>query len=109
MSGVWMACIIAALAEGFLHYFPWRLLLGKDLPRPAAYVLGVLAFAVPYGVWLWRRAPMAAMALAAVVAAAGAAVVGLYALDWVLDAARARKEAEAREQVIKAAVLDEQA
>jgi len=111
MSKVWVVCVVAALAEGFLHYFPWRLALGgRELPRPAAYVLGVLGFALPYAMWLWERGATAEMlALAAVLAAAGGAVVALYALDWALRAAWERKEALARERQLAQMVKHEQA
>ncbi len=96
----WAVVVIAALAEGFLHYFPWRLALGgRQLPRPAAYVLGVLGFAAPYAVWLWERGEVEALwALVAALAAAGGVVVGLYGVDWALRLAWERKEAVARER-----------
>ena len=108
-NGLWMAAVIAALSEGFLHYFPWRLVFGgRDLPRPIAYVLGVLGFAVPFVGWAWWVGDVAsALAFGAIVCAAGATVVGLYAFDWVLNALQERRESLQREQFLKA-VVDEQ-
>ncbi len=105
--------VLTGLAEGFLHYFPWRQVMGRELPRPAAYVLGVLGFAVPYGVWLVQGGLVAeAVALAEVLAVAGGVVLALYALDWVVRVAWERREALRREselaQVAKEA-LGEQA
>ena len=50
--------MIVVLAEAFLHYFRWRLILGgRELPRVAAYMLGVLGLMLPYSRWLWMQEP----------------------------------------------------
>src|SRR3990172_4310009 len=44
---------LVVFIEAFLHYCPWRLILGgKDLPRVIAYMLGVLGLMVPFTAWL---------------------------------------------------------
>jgi len=43
-----VTAIIVALVELVEHWFPWRLVLRRDLPRLAAYILGVAGIALPY-------------------------------------------------------------
>jgi len=94
-----IVAIIAALALAAEHYFPWRLALGRDLPRPGAYVLGVLAMAIPlsglYVAWgfeppAWQLAHLAA--LWAVVGAGGLTVLAAYGLDWTIRRVRLAAE-----------------
>lgn len=96
-----VACVVAGLGQLALHWLPWRLLCGRVLPRPAAYVLGTLGIALPlsgllagWGEW-W-----ALLALWAVVVAAGLAVLLAYLLDAWLDHRQARHEAEEREKAL---------
>lgn len=93
--------VVAVLAQLALHWLPWRLLLGRDLPRPAAYIVGTLAMALPlsglfaaWGQWwsLW--------ALWAVVAGSGLAVLGAKLFDAWLHERQVRKETSEREQAI---------
>jgi hypothetical protein len=81
-----LACLVAALLLFVEHWFPWGLVIGRVLPRPAAYVLGVLAMIVPLSVLLvfWGEW-LVLGALWAVIVSGGAAVLGAYALDWLLD------------------------
>lgn len=93
--------IVAALALLALHWLPWRKLLGRKLPRPAAYILGTLAMALPltglYTAWglVWP-----VVAQWAVVAGSGVAVLGAYLFDAWLHQRQARKEAEEREKAM---------
>lgn len=88
---VYLTALLAGLILLIQHYFPWLLLLGKDLPNIARYVLGVLGFVVPLSL-LYSGAfgsPSTdhldyMIALWVVVLASGAAVVGAYALDWLM-------------------------
>jgi len=85
VSSIILAAILAILGELVLHWFPWRLVFGRDLPRVEAYILGVLAFAVPLS-WLlaaWQDL-QALIALWIVIVAAGAAVCMAYGLDRAL-------------------------
>jgi len=85
----WMiviAALIAALLQAVSHYFPWRRLLnGRDLPRPAAYIVGTLNLALPLAILLailndW----VALIALGAVILSSGGTVLTLYGFDGVL-------------------------
>ena len=91
-----LAALFAGLGELVLHWFPWRMLLGRDLPAPLAYVTGVLAFLLPYLVLLWAWAVPLQVILAAIiiVCSAGAAVWGAYGLDWLLGRIRLAHELE---------------
>lgn len=107
-SNVFVTALIAALVILVQHYFPWRLVLKRDLPRQAAYVLGVLAILVPFSylLLLWIKEwsdpvgyPLPAGALLdagevlrrviiglwTVVLASGIATLGAYLLDWLLE------------------------
>ena len=80
-----------------LHYFPWHVVLGRKLPRVAAYVLGVLGFLVPatgclsvFGlvaegthasIAFWMMVSVAVVW--AHVIAAGVAVISAYLLDHI--------------------------
>jgi hypothetical protein len=77
-----VTALVAALLELVMHWFPWRLMLRRDLHRTAAYVLGTLGIAVPltalfayWGQWVEL------LALWAVVVAAGVSVLVAYAFD----------------------------
>lgn len=99
--GIAVTVVVVGLAMLALHWLPWQLLLGHDLPKPGAYVLGTLGMALPlsglFAAWgLW----WAVLALWAVVAGAGVAVLGAYVVDAWLEHRRARREAEEREQAV---------
>lgn len=47
MLGILLVGMIASLLLLVEHWFPWQLMLRKELPRLAAYVVGVLAIVVP--------------------------------------------------------------
>ncbi len=102
-----VAVIMAALAELALHWLPWHLLLGRELPRPAAYTLGTLGIALPLtGLFVTWKLGEAVMALWAVVIGAGLAVVGAYLFDAWLHARQASKECAEREQALLEEIAD---
>jgi hypothetical protein len=78
---------MVAMAEGLLHYFPWRVLLkGKKLPRVAAYTLGTLAMMAPLTAWLWEQGQTVKTVdvietLWVSIFTAGLTVLALYGLD----------------------------
>lgn len=91
---------IVALVELGLHYFPWRMLIGRELPRLAAYTLGLLGMMVPFSVWLIDRNEIEILqTLWIVVIAAGVMVFALYGLDHHLDLSARAIEAEERESM----------
>lgn len=115
-----MMVVVAVFTATILigqHYFPWRRLLGKDLPRVAAYVMGVLAMLVPltllFLVWGWMQGAqalhlygwaVAAMWLVAV--SGGAAVMACYLVDGWLDL-RSQAKAARREGAKLRGLLNE--
>lgn len=104
-----LAAVVSALIQLVSHWFPWRLVLGRNLPRVAAYVVGVLGFLLPVTglYWYWdAHQVMAAwlhlVALWACVSASGLAVVLGYAIDCIANRVRLAQELqelyEAREE-----------
>lgn len=95
------AVLITVLAMTAMHYFPWRLVLGRKLPRPAAYVLGVLGMALPL-TWLfqyWQVTPVMfrweyLLALWLVIGAGGFSVLVCYAADYVINRLALARELE---------------
>lgn len=87
------------ITEGFLHYFPWRLVLkGQDLPRPAAYVLGVSGIAIPLSAWLLLFGYVESLvALWVAIVSAGVAVMLLYLFDSHIELRWRDREAQERE------------
>jgi hypothetical protein len=75
--------VIVVLAEGLLHYIPWRILLrGRELPRLFAYVLGLLGIALPFTGWLYQHNQMEILRVFwLVIFSAGSMVASLYGLD----------------------------
>jgi hypothetical protein len=112
MDWILLFCSLAltALAETALHYLPWRMMLGRPLPPPWSYLLGVAAMLGPLALlmawWLVRPPtgePMgwALAGLLGNTATAGLTVVGAYALDAALvRARRARENAELLAQAL---------
>ena len=98
---IWSLLVIVALAEGFLHYVPWRLFLrGRELPRLAAYLLGVLGMTVPLTAYLWLNAEHEIIVvLWAVTGTAGLVVIALYGFDRYQDLVMKDIEASEREAV----------
>lgn len=88
---IFLTALIAALILLVEHWFPWRLVFRRELPRVAAYVMGNLAMICPLSVlyWAWSGQSFVwpAMHLVAlwVVSGAGGLAVGFaYAIDWIL-------------------------
>lgn len=100
-----ITALITFLIEIIEHYFPWRMLLRRDLPRLAAYVLGVSGLVVPLSLLLllWidqyhvsfpipdaylipasQIALQSLVAVWATVLAGAIAVLGAYILDWLM-------------------------
>lgn len=80
--------LIAALLLWVEHWLPWRVILGHDLGRVSAYVLGVLAMVLPLSglYWQWTSCPPGwiyahLLALWVVIVAGGAAVISAYLFD----------------------------
>lgn len=101
-----LIAIVVAVEFG-LHYFPWRMLLGRKLPRLGAYTLGMLGMMVPLSAWLMDRSEIEIMqTLWIVVISAGVTVFALYGLDHYLELWRRDEEAGQLEQVMSAMLKD---
>ncbi len=93
--------VVVVFIEMFEHYFPWRSIFGKELPRLLAYVLGVLGLMVPFTAWLLERGNREiAIILWVVLSAGGLAVGALYLFDWLINQVWGKREAEQRERVL---------
>ncbi len=79
---LWVVITLVMLSEAFLHYFPWKKLLkGRELPRVAAYTLGVLGLMLPFSAWLLdRREIFILQVLWFVIGTGGMTVLALYGL-----------------------------
>jgi hypothetical protein len=102
MSKGAMIALVVTL-EAFLHYFPWRKFLkGRDLPRIAAYVLGVLGLMVPFTIWLLELGDYATITtLWLIIVSGGGSVLALYGLDHVIELEWKVKESTERESHLK--------
>lgn len=99
--GIRELVVIVALVELGLHYFPWRMLIGRKLPRLAAYTLGLLGMMGPFTVWLIDLGEVEIVqTLWVVIISAGLMVFALYGLDHYLDLSRRDGESAQREQVM---------
>lgn len=99
--------VIVVAVEFGLHYFPWRMLLGRELPRLGAYTLGMLGMMVPLSAWLMDRGETGIMqTLWTVICASGLTVFALYGLDRYLELQKRDVEAGQREQVMSAMLKD---
>ncbi|KKM08421.1 hypothetical protein SY88_23825 [Clostridiales bacterium PH28_bin88] len=94
-----IAALVTALILIVEHYFPWPMLIGRELRPVECYIAGVLAIHLPLTVllllwWSWKGLA----ALWILTAAGGLVVIASHALDHYLDIrARARlAEREAR-------------
>lgn len=94
----WHLIFYIALAEGLLHYIPWREFLGgHDLPRPIAYALGVCGFAIPLSFWLAEHGYMRLITILWMsIITAGVAVLSAYGADSVKGLYWGKREADER-------------
>lgn len=103
--------IIVILVELGLHYFPWRMLIRRKLPRPVAYTLGLGGIMVPFSLWLMDRDQIEILqTMWIVIISAGFTVFALYGLDRYLDLEKKEVEAGQVEVMLKKLikeVLDE--
>jgi fatty acid desaturase len=90
------------------HWLPWRKLLGRELPRLAAYVLGVLALALPLTVLFLAVGDLpgaqAAAALWLVILFCGLATILAYTVDHTLELRAERDAADGEFAVIRSAL-----
>jgi hypothetical protein len=99
--------VIVAAVECVLHYFPWRMLLNRKLPRLSAYTLGLLGMMGPLTVWLMDHGEIEIIqTLWIVIVAAGVTVFALYGLDHYLELAKRDAEAGEREHLMNALLKD---
>ena len=90
-----------------LHYFPWRKMIGMELPRVAAYALGVLGMSIPLTMYLVDRGQMdTVQTLWAVIVSAGVMVFALYGFDHYLETIRQNVESKQREQLATSQLKD---
>jgi hypothetical protein len=94
---------LVVFLEAFLHYFPWRKILkGRELPRVAAYVLGVLGLMIPFTVWLVEQRDYEMIkTLWLIIVSGGGSVLALYGLDHVIELEWKVKETAERENHLK--------
>ena len=94
---------LVVISEAFLHYFPWRKILkGRELPRVAAYMLGILGLMVPFTQWLIGLGEYEiAKSLWLIIISGGASVLALYGLDHVVELEWRVKEGTEREVQLK--------
>lgn len=107
-----IAAVVAALIQCVSHWFPWRLVLHRELPRIAAYVLGMLGILLPVSglYWHWdvnavglaRHAYLAGLWVCVV--ASGLAVVIAYGIDWLVDVRARLRESNEREDAAMSAL-----
>lgn len=114
-----LSILMTALVSGLIvlleHFFPWEKVFGKKRLSPVAnYVIGVLAFSVPFTVLLvfWQAGNIAVSPIAAVIALwaniviAGVSVMWAYGLEEKYETKMRAAEAEQREAALKTAVME---
>lgn len=98
-QAILIAAIITFLAIVAEHYFPWRQILHRDLPPIPAYVLGILAIALPFSVLILMQRDMPAttvlIAFWTLTVVAGATTLLAHMVD---DQLAAREQADERQQ-----------
>ena len=97
---LWTLIVMVILTEFGLHYFPWRVLCrGNELPRLAAYTLGLLGMMGPLTAWLWALGEIVVIqTLWVVIVSAGLTVFAAYGLDHYLELIMKDIEASERER-----------
>ena len=105
---VGVTVLVAVLLILVEHWLPWRKLLGQELPRLAAYVLGVLAMALPLtGLFTASGTVPGAQAAAAlwlVILFCGLATFVAYVADHTLELRAERRAADREFAVIRSAL-----
>ena len=98
------AVIMVVFIEAFLHYASRSELWGgKQLPRPAAYVLGTLGMTGPFTAWLIGSGQYeTATVLWWILCTGGAVVLLTYLLDWVHGLVVSLRETREREALLQA-------
>lgn len=89
--------LICGLIQLVLHWFPWRMLMGRDPYRSLAQSLGVLGIVLPLSVLYsnWEvSTSLHLIALWACVLASELAMLGAHGLDWVIERVRRSYEHE---------------
>ena len=91
ITNILLTCLIIMLTQLALHWFPWELVIGRRLPRLAAYTLGVLAIMIPLtGLFFYEY--MVLIALWSAVISAGSAVFAGYGIDYLARRVRLSHE-----------------
>lgn len=84
--------VLSGVAQLAAHYLPWKLILGRQLRRTEAYVIGVVLMLVPFSVWLGLQGLWdVLLALWVVIVVSGLTVIGAYALDSYLTIVQAHQ------------------
>jgi hypothetical protein len=104
-----LAALIGAMQQAIQHWFPWRLVFHRELPRVVAYIIGTLGYLIPLTVLYvhWGQSgdvlPVWAhlSALWACVVASGGMVLFVRAVDWLLDIRVSLRESRQRERALK--------
>lgn len=101
---------LLAIIFGFefgLHYFPWRLIFKRELPRIPSYTLGMLAILIPFSFWLYEHCYIEVVIMLWVsTVTAGLSVSLWYGVDWLLDRINVAREAEQRETAAREIVQE---
>lgn len=98
---------LVVVIELLLHFLPWRLWIGADLPRLVAYVLGLLGMMVPLSLWLMDQGELEILqTLWCVVLSAGGAVFMAYGVDHVLMRERESVDGKHLHQVMAESLKD---
>lgn len=81
-----LLAVVAGMGQGLAHWFPWKKIIGKPLPRVAAYVVGTVVMITPFGVWLAITGQWTALwGILTVAVASGASVIGAYGIDAAVE------------------------
>ena len=81
--------LLASLSIAALHWFPWRRLTGRKLPRLIAYAMGVAVILGAPSLAYWRYAPLPGTTVFALFwcagIAAGLTTVGAWIVDMLIE------------------------
>lgn len=93
--------LISFLIVAIEHYLPWQMILRKELPRLSAYIMGMLAIALPVTVhWTlfksWTTSEII-ISFWVITCAAGLGTLGCYILDGLIHNRARAEESEERE------------